>query len=98
MAEFVRTEGAATSVVIVAGEPSLGLSGAAAAFVETFEALGGDNLAFEVAEADGSNAADVIAAVVASAKDLLGRAVAPRPLPAIRYAAKRMRPKATPAT
>jgi branched-chain amino acid transport system substrate-binding protein len=31
-----------------------------------FESLGGDNLAFEVAEADGSNAADVIAAVVAA--------------------------------
>jgi branched-chain amino acid transport system substrate-binding protein len=65
MAEFVRAEGAATSTVIV---PASGLvkDELGEAFVETFEALGGTNLAFEVAEPDGSDVAAVIAAVIAA--------------------------------
>jgi ABC-type branched-subunit amino acid transport system substrate-binding protein len=65
MAEFVRAEGAATSTVIV---PASGLvnDDLGEAFVATFEALGGTNLAFEVAAPDGSDAVDVIAAVIAA--------------------------------
>jgi len=64
MAGFVKDEGATTSAVVVTGNTftvSLG-----EAFVETFEGLGGTNLAFEVAGPDGSDVAAVIAAVVAA--------------------------------
>ncbi len=65
MAGFVRAEGAAASAVIWQSDfeytQDLG-----EAFVGAFEALGGTNLAFEVAEPDGSDVADVIAAVVAA--------------------------------
>jgi branched-chain amino acid transport system substrate-binding protein len=64
MAEFVRGEGAATSAVVVDG--SAYTVTLAEAFVETFEGLGGTNLAFEIAEPDGSDVASVIAAVVAA--------------------------------
>lgn len=62
MAGFAKDEGAATSAVVVDGDPytvSLG-----EAFMESFEGLSGTNLAFEVAEPDGSNVAAVVAAVV----------------------------------
>jgi len=64
MAEFVTGDGAATSAVIFDGSAYAG--GLAEAFVETFEALGGTNLAFEMAEPDGSDVASVIAAIVAA--------------------------------
>ena len=70
MAEFVSGEGAATSAVVVDGDSytvALGES-----FVESFEGLGGTNLAFEVADPGGSDVDAVIAAIVsAGAPDVL---------------------------
>lgn len=69
MAEFLISEGALTSAVIVDpfaviidGVPISVAMGES--FIDTFETLGGTNLAFEIAEPNGSDAADVIAAVV----------------------------------
>ncbi|MDH3425074.1 MAG: branched-chain amino acid ABC transporter substrate-binding protein, partial [Acidimicrobiia bacterium] len=62
MAAFVAGEGATTSAVVVDGDPYTVALGEA--FVETFQGLGGTNLAFEVAEPDGSDVAAVVAAVV----------------------------------
>jgi branched-chain amino acid transport system substrate-binding protein len=64
MAGFVTGEGAMTSAVIVQPDEFGFAQEIGEVFVEVFEALGGTNLAFEVAEPDGSDAADVIAAVV----------------------------------
>jgi len=64
MAGFVTDEGAVTSAVVVDGAAFAVALGEA--FVETFEGLSGNNLAFEVAEPDGSDVAAVVAAIVAA--------------------------------
>lgn len=63
MAEYVSNNAATTSAVVVAVFDTFSAT-LGEDFVETFEAMGGTNLAFEEAEGDGSDADDVIDALL----------------------------------
>lgn len=62
MADFARHESALTSAVVVTEDAYTTTLGQG--FVSSFESLGGVNLAFEVADSDGSDVADILAGIV----------------------------------